>query len=68
METVVFIIGIMLLWILIGSFVLSFADINNLFYNWYAKDPTGGIASFIILLLWPVIVGFMLKYRKDNEE
>ncbi len=66
-----------LLWILvclfvnavIGAMVCASLDTEDqVVYNWYKQDPTGGIAAVLILELWPVMAVLMWRYRQRLKQ
>ena len=50
---------------IIGAMVLAWFDTEDaVFYKWSSESPLPG-GHFIVLSIWPIMVFFMIKYRKD---
>jgi uncharacterized membrane protein YdjX (TVP38/TMEM64 family) len=56
MEIVIITMLIVFIDIIVGAAVLAFLDTKDEVYSkWLRNDPTCGIMSFFILLLWPIL-------------
>lgn len=66
-ELMIWIITIMLINIIIGTGVCVALDTKKeCFYNWYKQDPTGGLMCFLVLIFWPVMAFFMIRYKRQK--
>jgi len=65
MSIIIYCILGLILNYLIGCIVLSAFDTNNVYYRWLSRDPSFGLLATITISGWPVLLFFMIKYKKN---
>jgi len=69
LQLIQLVILIILINVFIGAGVFTILDTKDkVFYEWYKKDPTCGFISFLVLLFWPVLAFFIIKYRLSDPK
>ena len=66
MDILLWSLGGILVNAIVGAGICAALDTKDqVFYQWYKQDPTGGLFSFLVIEFWPVMAFFMWRYRKD---
>lgn len=51
---------------LVGAIICAKLDKHGEFSGWLSKDPTGGLFTYLFLMVWPFFAWRIYKYYKGE--